>query len=56
MPFPQSSLNEEAGKKFMDNYDEYFRMAKMLTDIHAKKKIIQKDNNNDESNKEKNKK
>ena len=40
----------------MDNYDEYFRMAKMLTDIHAKKKIIQKDNNNDESNKEKNEK
>ena len=40
----------------MDNYDEYFRVAKMLTDIHAKKKIIQKDNNNDESNKEKNKK
>jgi len=56
VPFPQSSLNEEAGKMFMDNYDEYFRVAKMLTDIHAKKKIIQKDNNNDESNKEKNEK
>ena len=41
---------------FMDNYDEYFRVAKMLTDIHAKKKIIQKDNNNDKSNKEKNEK
>ena len=56
VPFPQSSLNEEAGKMFMDNYDEYFRVAKMLTDIHAKKKIMQKDNNNDESNKEKNEK
>ena len=56
VPFPQSSLNEEAGKMFMDNYDEYFRVAKMLTDIHAKKKIIQQDNNNDESNKEKNEK
>ena len=51
VPFPQSSLNEEAGKMFMDNYDEYFRVAKMLTDIHAKKKIVQKDN--DEGNKEK---
>ena len=38
VPFPQSSLNEEAGKMFMDNYDEYFKVAKMLTDIHAKKK------------------
>ena len=51
VPFPQSSLNEEAGKMFMDNYDEYFRVAKMLTDIHAKKKTVQKDN--DEGNKEK---
>ena len=42
VPFPQSSLNEEAGKMFMDNYDEYFKVAKMLTDIHAKKKIVQK--------------
>ena len=38
VPFPQSSLNEEAGKMFMDNYDEYFKVAKMLTGIHAKKK------------------
>ena len=42
VPFPQSSLNEEAGKMFMDNYEEYFKVAKMLTDIHAKKKIVQK--------------
>ena len=42
VPFPQSSLNEEAGKMFMDNYDEYFKVAKMLTDIHAKKKIVKK--------------
>ena len=41
VPFPQSSLNEEAGKMFMDNYDEYFRVAKMLTEIHAKKKVVQ---------------
>jgi len=42
VPFPQSSLNEEAGKMFMDNYDEYFRVAKMLTGIHAKKKSEEK--------------
>jgi hypothetical protein len=38
----------------MDNYDEYFKVAKMLTDIHAKKKIVQK--NNSEENNEKNEK
>lgn len=44
VPFPQSSLNEEAGKMFMENYDEYFRVAKMFTQIHAKKKeIVQKE-------------
>ena len=48
VPFPQSSLNEEAGKMFMDNYDEYFKVAKMLTEIHAKKNITKKcDLNND---------
>ncbi len=49
VPFPQSSLNEEAGKMFMDNYDEYFKVAKMLTEIHAKKKIVQKDNSDNDN-------
>lgn len=35
IPFPESSLNEEAGRLFMDNYQEYFRMAKLMTTIHA---------------------
>ena len=48
VPFPQSSLNEEAGKMFMDNYDEYFKVAKMLTEIHAKKKVIKKENKDDD--------
>ena len=59
VPFPQSSLNEEAGKMFMDNYDEYFRVAKMLTEIHAKKKVIKKDEDDNiemESEKDKNNK
>ena len=57
VPFPQSSLNEEAGKMFMDNYDEYFRVAKMITEIHAKKKIenkAKKDEDNNDINNEKN--
>jgi ubiquitin-conjugating enzyme E2 S len=37
IPFPESSLNEEAGKLFMDDYEEYARMAKLMTKIHAKK-------------------
>jgi ubiquitin-conjugating enzyme E2 S len=50
VPFPQSSLNEEAGKMFMDNYDEYFRVAKMLTEIHAKKKVVHKEEKEDDNN------
>ena len=37
VPFPQSALNEEAGKLFMENYDEYFKIAKMYTNIYAMK-------------------
>ena len=35
-PFPESALNEEAGKLLLEDYDEYFRRAKMYTSIHAK--------------------
>lgn len=35
VPFPESSLNDEAGKLFMEDYEEYFRMAKLMTSIHA---------------------
>lgn len=35
IPFPESSLNEEAGRLFMDDYKEYSRMAKLITKIHA---------------------
>lgn len=38
VPFPESSLNEEAGKLFMENYDEYFRHAKIFSDLYAKQK------------------
>ena len=36
IPFPQSALNEEAGKLFMEDYDAFFKHAKMFTTIHAK--------------------
>ncbi|CAM9780549.1 unnamed protein product [Chrysoparadoxa australica] len=35
VPFPESSLNDEAGKLFMESYDEYHRRAKLLTSVHA---------------------
>lgn len=35
-PFPESALNEEAAKLMLEEYDEYFRRAKMFTSIHAK--------------------
>ena len=42
IPFPESSLNEEAGKLFMDDYEEYARMARMMTKIHAMPKEEEK--------------
>lgn len=36
VPFPESALNEEAGRQFMESYDEFFSAAKLYTQIHAK--------------------
>ena len=44
VPFPQSALNEEAGKLFMENYDEYFKLAKMYTKIYAMKNDYKNNN------------
>ena len=35
-PFPESALNEEAGKLFMEDYDEYAKKARMYTEVHAR--------------------
>mmetsp|Transcript_27210 Transcript_27210/g.31369 ORF Transcript_27210/g.31369 Transcript_27210/m.31369 type:complete len:296 (-) Transcript_27210:153-1040(-) len=35
VPFPESALNEEAGKLFMEDYEEYAKLAKMMTQLHA---------------------
>lgn len=37
VPFPESSLNDEAGKLFMGSYDEYFKRAQLMTTVHAKR-------------------
>jgi len=43
VPFPESALNEEAGKVFMDDYEEYAQHAKLITELYAfpKEKVNQ---------------
>ncbi|CAI9101077.1 OLC1v1038318C3 [Oldenlandia corymbosa var. corymbosa] len=36
-PFPESALNEQAGKMLLENYEEYARHARIFTGIHALK-------------------
>lgn len=36
-PFPESALNEQAGKMLLENYEEYAKHARLLTEIHALK-------------------
>ena len=38
IPFPQSALNEEAGKLFMEDYSQFFKIAKIL--VILLKKVI----------------
>jgi ubiquitin-conjugating enzyme E2 S len=38
VPFPESSLNDEAGKLFMESYEEYTKRALLWTSIHARSK------------------
>lgn len=35
VPFPESALNDEAGKLFMEDYEEYSNRAKQFTQIYA---------------------
>ena len=34
-PNPESALNEEAGRLFMEDYESYSQRARLLTSIHA---------------------
>ena len=36
VPFPESSLNEEAGKEFMEDYDDFCAHARVYTQVHAR--------------------
>ncbi|KAK1294283.1 Ubiquitin-conjugating enzyme E2 22 [Acorus calamus] len=36
-PFPESALNEQAGKLLLENYEEYAKHARLYTGIHALK-------------------
>ena len=38
IPFPESSLNDEAGKLFMESYDEYSKRAHLMADVHGRPK------------------
>jgi ubiquitin-conjugating enzyme E2 S len=35
-PFPESSLNDEAGKLFMESYEEYHKRAHLMADVHGR--------------------
>jgi len=35
VPFPESALNEEAGRLFMESYSEYAAHASMMNRVHA---------------------
>ncbi len=43
VPFPESALNEEAGKMFMEDYEEYAKHARLITELYAlpKEKLSQ---------------
>lgn len=36
VPFPESSLNEEAGKQFMEDYAGFCETARVFTEVHAR--------------------
>mmetsp|Transcript_13859 Transcript_13859/g.21121 ORF Transcript_13859/g.21121 Transcript_13859/m.21121 type:complete len:238 (-) Transcript_13859:85-798(-) len=48
VPFPESSLNDEAGKLFMESYEEYSKRAKLMASIHGRSKVVA-DESNDKS-------
>ena len=43
VPFPESSLNEEAGREFMDDYDAFCEHARVYTQVHAKPNATQRE-------------
>lgn len=42
-PYPESALNEEAGKLLLEDYEGYAKHAKLMTSIHASASREKKD-------------
>lgn len=47
-PNPESALNEEAGKLLLEDYDEYAKQARLMTTIHASRKLVEKTSSENE--------
>jgi ubiquitin-conjugating enzyme E2 S len=49
VPFPESSLNDEAGKLFMESYDEYAKRARLMAGVHGKASTSENDDKSEEN-------
>ena len=52
IPFPESSLNDEAGKLFMESYDEYAKRARLMADVHGRTQSACAKDNDDSQKKQ----
>lgn len=50
VPFPESSLNDEAGKLFMESYEEYSKRARLMADVHGRKASFATENSTSNNN------
>lgn len=48
-PFPESALNDDAAKLFMEDYAEYAKQARLMCEIHARPKLADRINGNAEA-------
>ena len=49
VPFPESSLNDEAGKLFMESYDEYAKRARLMAGVHGRSHSCEEDVKSEEN-------
>eukprot|EP00588_Corethron_pennatum_P011178 CAMPEP_0194276876 /NCGR_PEP_ID=MMETSP0169-20130528/9343_1 /TAXON_ID=218684 /ORGANISM="Corethron pennatum, Strain L29A3" /LENGTH=223 /DNA_ID=CAMNT_0039020695 /DNA_START=440 /DNA_END=1111 /DNA_ORIENTATION=+ len=40
VPFPESSLNDECGKLFMESYNDYAKRARLLANLHGRERSV----------------
>lgn len=50
VPFPESSLNDEAGRLFMESYTEYYKRSKLMADVHGRSSSYYETVNNNSNN------